>query len=141
VAIGLAGPFVLLDQPPAESEESPAIAPSRFLVRGVAEDRQPLSDGSVVDFAEHGCAAFTSQREKNRTARPYRRKWRRCALRHGDDAETSAPNLAAEHPQRVDIRQVSVVLQRNTQARPSFSLVSLVIRLGCTRDGSPGILG
>jgi hypothetical protein len=28
------------------------------------------------------------------------------------------------------IRHVSVVPRRNTQARPSFSLVSLVIRLG-----------
>ena len=27
------------------------------------------------------------------------------------------------------------------QVRPSFSLVSAVIRLGCTRAGSPGILG
>jgi hypothetical protein len=33
------------------------------------------------------------------------------------------------------------VLLRNTQARPSFSLVSLVILLGWTLDGSPGIFG
>ena len=30
---------------------------------------------------------------------------------------------------------------RNSHARPSFSLVSLVIRLGWTLDGSPGIFG
>jgi hypothetical protein len=33
------------------------------------------------------------------------------------------------------------VLLRNAQASPSFSLVSLVILLGWTLDGSPGIFG
>jgi hypothetical protein len=35
----------------------------------------------------------------------------------------------------------SLCPHRNTQVSPSFSLVSFVIRLGCTLDGSPGIFG